>query len=94
MTTTISPTTWVFAIIRNSGGNEQLVGFKDESGLKYIPILKDKDSAEIFMTYMQREPGTKYEVQAIIYEDVANYSSANHFSIYVVDKNGAIIEKI
>ena len=94
MSETISSTSWVYAIIQNPGGLEQLVGYKDENEIQYIPTLKSKEDAENFLSYMKREPGIKYEAQAIIYEDILNYASENSFLIFFVDKEGNIKEKI
>lgn len=95
MNTPISNSTWVYTIIQNPGGFEQLVGYEeDTTKVKYIPAMHTKDDAEIFLSYMQREPGTRYEVQAIIYEDLLEYAKGNQFLIFFVDKEGNILEKM
>ena len=92
MNNKISNNSWVYVIIQNPGAFEQLVGFEDDN--KYIPVNKTKEEAEVFLTYIPREPGKKYEIQAIIYEDVINYAANNHFMVYIVNNEGKIIEKI
>ncbi len=94
MSNSISDTAWVYAIVKNPGAREQLVGFTDNEGIRYIPIIKSKEDAEDFLSYTEREPGQKYEVQAIIYEDIKEYALNNNFIIFLVDKKGAVKEKI
>ena len=85
---------WVFAIVKNPGPSEQITGFQTDQGIKYIPVLRTKEHAEIFLSYMQREPGVRYEVQAIIYEDVLSYATDNQCWICITDEKGVIEEKI
>ena len=85
---------WVFAIVKNPGRSELLTGFQTDQGLKYIPVLRSKENAEIFLSYMQREPGVRYEIQAIIFEDVLSYAKDNECWICITDEKGVIEEKI
>ncbi|MBU0990902.1 MAG: hypothetical protein KJ737_00290 [Proteobacteria bacterium] len=94
MNISISNDTWVFAIIKHPGGSEQLTGFQDEAGVKYIPVLKTRKAAEVFLSYMNREPGVRYEIQAIIFEDILKYSRENQFCTCIVDEKGVVQEKV
>ncbi len=89
----IAKETWVYAVISNSGENEKLNGFQDKNGAIFIPILKTKNDAEGFLGYMPRKPGIRYEVQAIIFEDVLKYARENGSSVYLVNEKGEILEK-
>jgi hypothetical protein len=93
MTIAIAKETWVYAVFNNSGGEEKLTGFQDNKGGIFIPILKTNDEAEIFLGYIPREPGTRYEVQAIIFEDVLNYARENGSLVYLVSEKGEILEE-
>jgi hypothetical protein len=42
---------------------------------------------------MNREPGVRYEVQAIIFEDILKYAKEHQSQIYVVNDKGVIQEK-
>ncbi len=94
MSQSISNTTWVYVIIKKSNGSEQLAGFEDKNGVKYLPVIKSKEDSEVFLSYMDHEKGVRFEIQAIIYEDVILYAKENGFNIFIVDKNGKILEKI
>lgn len=93
MAFSISNETWVYAVIGNPGADERLTAFQDEKGLAYIPILNTKKEAELFLGYMTREPGVRYEVQAIIFEDILKYAKEHQSQIYVVNDKGVIQEK-
>jgi hypothetical protein len=93
MTISIAKQTWVYAVFNFSSGDEQLTGFQDQNGGTFIPVLKTSNEAEVFLGYIPREPGTRYEVQAIIFEDVLKYARANGSLVYLVNEKGEILEK-
>ena len=86
---------WVWVVIQNPGGNEQFLGQKDEEkGLSFIPIFLEKEEAEQGLTLMAREEGRKYEVQAILFEDLCQRASENGLMLFVVNAKGEVLEKI
>jgi hypothetical protein len=95
MTKSISATSWVYVLVQNPGGDEQIVGQRDtESGLAFIPVFLDKDSALQGVVHMVKEKGKRFEVQAIIYEDLAGYAAQGGFILMVLDGQGQVIDKI
>ena len=95
MTPKISATTWVFVLVQNPGGNEQIVGQQDaENDITFIPVFLDKDSAMQGVVHMVKEQGKKFEIQAIIYEDLAGYASQAGFILMVLDGQGQVIDKL
>ncbi|MEW6185865.1 MAG: hypothetical protein AB1585_09035 [Thermodesulfobacteriota bacterium] len=93
MTLSIAKDAWVYAVISHPGENEKLTGFHDQKGTTFIPILKTKNEGEGFLGYMPREPGIRYEVQAIIFEDVVKYAGENGCMVYLVNEKGEILEE-
>lgn len=93
MTISISKQTWVYALINKGDGDEKLTGFQDKNGGIFIPVLKTNDEAEIFLGYIPSEPGRRYEVQAIIFEDVLNHARENGSLVYLVNGKGEILEE-
>ena len=90
----IDATTWLYVLVQNPGGNEQIVAQHDEqSDTSFIPAFLNKESAGQGVLSMPREKGHKYEIQAIIYEDLAKFAGENHFLIFILDEDGKIIEK-
>ena len=93
MAFSITNTTWVYAVIGNPGADEKLTAYQNDAGQVYIPVLKTKNEAELFLSYMTREPGVRYEVQAIIFEDILKYAQETNSLVYVVDDKGVVQEK-
>ena len=86
---------WVYVAVENPGGNENFVGFADDqSGIAYIPAFLSKDEAQACFLNMPREAGKKYEIQAVIFEDLARDAAANGFLIFILDKDGKILNQI
>ena len=91
----ISATTWVYVLVQDPGGDEQIVGQQDlENNITFIPMFLDKDSAMQAVVHMVKERGKKFEIQAIIYEDLASYAAQGGFLLMVLDGQGQIIDKI
>ncbi len=94
MTKEINATSWVYVLVQNPGGAEQIVGQRDlESDVAFIPLFLDKDSAMQGVVHMVKEKGQKFEIQAIIFEDLASYAAQGGFILFVLNAEGQIIEK-
>jgi len=86
---------WVFVAVENPGGNERFVGYTDSSSdIAYIPAFPTKDEAQTCFINMPRDPGSKYEIQAVIFEDLADDAARNGFLIFMLDSEGRIQQKI
>lgn len=87
--------TWVWVFIQNPERNEEILGQQDEdSGAMFIPVFQAKESAYQCMNYLAKKQGAKYEPQAILYEDLFKYASGNGFSLFALDGEGKVLEKI
>lgn len=92
---TIESTTWLYVAIQKSGTSEQIVGQTDtEHDISYIPAFLNKETAQQSMYHLQLEKKQKYEVQAIIYEDLALHAVENGFLIFVLDEDGKVLERL
>lgn len=90
----IKATTWVYVLVQNPGGDEQIVGQQDKVGdINFIPMFLDKEGAMQGAVNMANEKGKKLEIQAIIYEDLENYAAQAGFLLFVLDAGGRIIDK-
>jgi hypothetical protein len=86
---------WVYVAVENPGGREQFVGYTDESsGVSYIPAFANKEEAQACFINMPRETGKKYEVQAVLFGELAKDAVANTFLIFMLDGEGRIRNKI
>ena len=94
MTRELKATSWVYVLVQNPGGEEQIVGQRDsENGVAFVPLFLDKDTAMQGVVHMTKEKGRKFEIQAIIYEDLASYAAKGGFLLFVLDAEGRIVDK-
>lgn len=92
---TIEATTWLFVAIQKNGPDEQIVGQVDRQlDISYIPAFLSKETAQQAMYQLDLEKKKTYEVQAIIYEDLARHAVDNGFLIFVLDEDGKILERL
>lgn len=92
---TIKATTWLYVAVQKNGAREKIVGQTDtENDISYIPAFLSKESAQQAMFHMHLEKKKKYEVQAIIYEDLANHAVEGGFVIFVLDDDGNVLERL
>lgn len=90
----ISDSSWVYVLVQDPGGDEQIVGQRDtENDIAFIPMFLDKDSAMQGVVHMVKQKGKKFEIQAIIYEDLASYAAKGGFILFVLNAEGRVIDK-
>jgi len=95
MSRLVDDTTWVWGVVLNPEKDEKLLGQYDEkTQVSFIPIFKEKDEALKSIRNFAIEKGEKYEIQAIIYEDVARYASEKGFMIFILNGDGEVLDKI
>ncbi len=87
---------WVYVAVENPGGNERFVGYThpENSETAYIPAFLSKEEAQTCFINMPRDQGKKYEIQAVIYEDLARDAASNGFLIFILDSEGTIQNKV
>ena len=95
MNSIIKKDQWIWVIVQDPEGNEQFLGQRDESeGISFIPVFVEKDDAMQCLGRMTREKGKKYEIQAIMAEDILKNAAENGFSVYVLNSEGEPLEKL
>jgi hypothetical protein len=95
MSKTIKNDQWVYVIIHGTEGNEQLLGQQDEEkNESFIPVFLKKEEALMNLNLLAREKGSKYEVQAILFEDLIERVAEQEFKLFVLNESGEVIEKI
>ena len=95
MSDTIKNDQWVYVVIHGAEGNEQLLGQQDEEKKEsFIPVFLTKEEALMNLNLLAREQGSKYEVQAILFEDLVERVSEQEFMLFVLNESGEVIEKI
>jgi hypothetical protein len=95
MKTRVENDTWVFVAIQNPGEDEKFLGLQnDQMDVSYIPAFLNKEDAQSCLIHLPTKKGKKYEVQAVMYGDLAQDASQNEFLIFILDGDGNIIDKI
>jgi len=91
----IDADTWIYTVITNPGSNEQVLGQHDaEANISYIPIFKEKEHATQGLLNLEVDRGTRCEVQAVLYGDIAEAADKNNFLVYLLDASGNVLNKM
>lgn len=86
---------WVWVVVQDPGGNEQFLGQHDpQTDISYIPAFADKEAAQQGLLNLTRQPGLKYEAQAILREELLKDAVAGGFEVFLMSENGEVLEKI
>ena len=86
---------WVWVVIQDPGGVEQFLGQQDaKNDETFIPVFLEKEEAQQGLSFLVREKGLKYEVQAIIYEDLSQRAGEYGFMLFLLNGAGEVLEKI
>ena len=86
---------WVWVVVQDPGGDEQFLGQHDpQTDISYVPAFSDKETAQQGLLNLTREPGHKYEVQAILREELQKDAAAGGFMIFLLSEKGEVLEKI
>lgn len=86
---------WVWVVVQDPGGNEQFLGQHDQQeDISFIPAFINKEAAQQCFLNLTRQPGHKYEVQAILREELLKDAAAGGFLIFLLNENGDVQERI
>ncbi len=92
---TPSDHSWVYIVVQDPGGNEQFLGLKDEENeISFIPAFIKKEEAQDGFLNIPREKGKKYEIQAIIFEDLKKYAKENGLVVFILDGEGKVLKMV
>ena len=88
---------WFYIVVQNPGAsNEQFMGYTDkETKATFFPCFKSKEIAQQCFLLMPKDiMKEKYEVQAIIKEDLIDLADKQSYEIFLLDDKGKILEQI
>ncbi len=86
---------WVYVLVHGPEGNEQILGQQDtESNISFIPVFTKKEDALMNINLLARDKKTRYEPQAIIYEDLVGRAAGQGFMLFVMNQAGEVVEKL
>jgi len=93
--TKIKEDTWVWAIVQDPEGNEQFLGQVDTvNNISFVPFFLEKEHAELCLAGLVKKPGHRYEVQAILYEELELFCRKEKAMLFLLNEKGEILEKI
>ena len=82
---------WVYVIIRDPEGHAMIAGIHDhEKEIDFIPVFKEKKEADHGLLNLPLERGVKFEVQAVIMEDLAKDAVENGFLLFFMGNEGVV----
>ncbi len=95
MSTLIQGNPWVWVVVLDPGKNEQFLGqhYKEED-ISFIPTFLKKEEALECLDHLTRDEEKKYEVQAILYEELARDAAEHGFMLFILNGAGKVLEKI
>jgi hypothetical protein len=86
---------WVWVIIQDPEGDEQFLGQTDEeNNISFVPFFLKKEEAELCISGLTKKPGHKYEIQAILFEEIKLFCSKENVMLFLLNGAGEILEKI
>ena len=85
---------WVYVIVQNPGNNESFLGQEDmEKNISFIPAFISNENASACLAHLKKDDSQKYEIQAILYEDLQKNASQNGFMVFILSASGEILKK-
>ncbi len=88
---------WCYIIIQNPGtGQEQFLGYSDEKiESAFIPAFNTKEEAHQCFLIMPKDiMGEKYEVQAILKEDLMDQADQKGYKVFLMDDKSNVKEQL
>jgi hypothetical protein len=86
---------WVWVVVQEPEKNPQYLGqHDDERDISFIPVFLEKDHALLCYNSLKKDKLLKYEIQAVLYEELLTDAQKNGFLILILDGEGKIVEWI
>ena len=95
MSTHIKSHQWIYVVVQNPSSDAQYLGqHDDDADISFIPIFFEKEDALMCVNLMAKDKQKIYEVQAVMYQEVAAQAAAGGFHLFLLNKEGEVVEKI
>ena len=86
---------WVYVFVCNPGAHETFLGlYNEEKEVNFIPTFISKEDANDCFLSMPREKEKKFELQAILIEELHAEATKNGFHVAMVDSDGNLMKKV
>lgn len=91
----LSAESWVWVVVMDPEADPQYLGQQEKgTDVAYIPTFRSKEDAQQGVASLSLSRGRKIEIQAVMYDQICEDAAANGFHLFIVDADGAIVEKI
>ncbi|MFZ7126622.1 MAG: hypothetical protein ACOWWM_10770 [Desulfobacterales bacterium] len=88
-----NPMVWVY--VQTVDGEETFAGqYLKDLDVSFLPFFMKREEAAACLPLFPRRKGAKVEFQAVRYRELAGDAARNGFLLFLLDEEGAIIEKI
>ncbi len=95
MSKLVTDESWVWVVIQNPEGEALLVGQHDkENNIAFVPTFLEKEEALKCYNLLSLGKGPKYEVQAMLYEELVRYAFQNGLMIFILNGSGEILDRV
>lgn len=85
---------WVYVVVCEPEGNATFLGLHNaEKKIDFIPAFETKDDANECFLSLPREKGRKYEIQAVLLDELFSDAEKNGFVVAMVDNDGRLINE-
>lgn len=82
---------WVYVYVGGKEGSENFLGlYSEDLQVDFIPAFATKEAAQTCYLTLPRAKGSKYEVQAVLIEELRRDAEANGFIVTMLDEDGKI----
>lgn len=87
---------WVWVVvILGAPGEDQFLGQElEDDGISFIPTFTEKDDALKCYNLLVLADDKKYEVQAVIFEDLKREAATGGFEIFILGPKGEIRDRV
>lgn len=85
---------WVYVVVCDPEKDATFLGLHNkEKKIDFIPAFETKDAANDCFLSLPREKGKKYEIQAVLLEELHADAEENGFVVALVDNDGHLVEE-
>jgi hypothetical protein len=86
---------WIYVVVQDPEKDAQYLGqYETDADVAFIPVFIEKEHALMCLNLLVKDREKKYEVQAVMFEELKEHARASGFKLYVLGDDGAIKEKI
>ncbi len=85
---------WVYVVVCDPDTQATFLGLHNtEKGIDFIPAFDSKEAADDCFLSLPKEKGRKYQVQAVLLEELYKDAERNGFVVAMIDNDGKVVEE-